>query len=227
VGLNVVMPIGRAAFDEACAPVSPLRMGELRPTGQSAWLIGSGGRLFFDRFLAATGGADGRPHPLDRFTRAEVEAVVRQALDPSIGHGLWYPFTQAQPALPFQRLGRAAGLGLPGPLGIQIHPVFGPWWAYRALLIVDVAVPEQPAVGDGCAGCDAPCVAACPGRAVARDGFVYVACRARRLEDPACHFECQARSRCIRGPEQRYSARQLAYHMAASLPRADAQLHKP
>jgi len=217
-----VLPIGREAFDEACAAVGPLRMRDLRPGAAGALLVGSGGRLFFDRFVAATGGADGAPHPLDRFTRAEVEAAAATTLGAGaqpIGHAIYYPFSGATPLLPFQRLGRAAGLGAPGPLGIQIHPTYGPWWAYRALLLWDLEAPDEPPVGDGCAGCDAPCVAACPAGAVARDGFVYQLCRARRLADPACHLACAARSRCVRGPEQRYSERQLAFHMAASMPK--------
>jgi hypothetical protein len=244
-GLNIVLPIGATAFDEACAPVTPLRMRDLRATARGALIVGSGGRLFFDRFLVSTGGSDGAPHPLDRFTRAEVEAVIADGLGSSISCSVFYPFSvpgtlgglpappatdsarakpevrprAATPALPFQRLGRAAGLGDPGPLGIQIHPTYGPWWAYRALIVWDLAVPDEPAVGDGCAGCDAPCVAACPAHAVARDGFIYDLCRARRLADPACHLACAARSRCVRGPEQRYSARQLAFHMAAAMPK--------
>ena len=79
-----------------------------------------------------------------------------------VAHAVYFPFDGAEPLIPFQRLGRAAGLGGPGPLGLQIHPVFGPWWAYRALVVVDRALPPRPPIGDGCAGCDAPCVAACP-----------------------------------------------------------------
>jgi hypothetical protein len=226
-GLNIVLPLGEAAFDQACAIVGAPRLRELRDSGVAALLIGSGGRVFFDRFIAATDCDDGKPNPLDRFTRAEVEATVRDSLGAAIGHGIFFPFVGAGPPLPFQRLGRAAGLGAPGPLGMQIHPQFGPWWAYRALVIVDVALPVETPPGDGCAGCDAPCVAACPARAVAITGFVYSACRANRLCDPACHLACAARSRCIRGPEQRYSERQLAFHMAASMPKADPDTGKP
>lgn len=221
-GLNIVLPIGQAAFDEACAAVGPVRMRDLRPSAAGALIIGAGGRLFFDRFLAATGGADGARDPLDRFTRAEVEAAAAATLGAGahpIGHAIFYPFSGAMPQLPFQRLGRAAGLGGPGPLGIQIHPTFGPWWAYRALLVWDLNPPDEPPIGDGCAGCDAPCVAACPAGAVGRAGFIYDLCRARRLADPACHHACAARGRCVRGPDQAYSARQLAFHMAASMPK--------
>jgi epoxyqueuosine reductase QueG len=137
-----------------------------------------------------------------------------------VAYRLYFPFTDSVPALPFQRLGRAAGLGAPGPLGLQIHPGFGPWWAYRALIAIAGASiePAGAPVGDGCAGCPAPCVAACPAGAVRLTGFSVVDCHARRLTAPACHLSCDARVRCVRGVEHRYTEEQLAFHMAASMP---------
>jgi hypothetical protein len=222
VGLNVLMPLEPAAFDAACAPVDPsLRLETLLPGARAALVVGSGGRAFFDGFRRAPMARDGRAHPLDRYTRAVTAAAVPAALAPlGIAHALHYPFTDAVPTLPFQRLGRAAGLGGPGPLGLQIHPVYGPWWAYRALITVSVPLPRRPAIGDGCAGCDAPCVGACPAGAAQRDGFHVPACHQRRRAAAECRLSCAARIACVRGPDQRYSDDQLAFHMAASFPRA-------
>jgi epoxyqueuosine reductase QueG len=136
-----------------------------------------------------------------------------------VAHAVYFPFDGAEPLIPFQRLGRAAGLGGPGPLALQIHPAFGPWWAYRALVVVDRELPSRPPIGDGCAGCDAPCVDACPARAVARTGFAVAACHARRLTAEPCRLSCAARIACVRGPEHRYTDAQLAFHMAASMPK--------
>ena len=182
--------------------------------------MGSGGPAFFDRFAHESPEAhDGAPNPLDRFTARVVNATVADALAPlAVTHSTYFPFTTSEPLIPFQRLGRAAGLGGPGPLGLQIHPVFGPWWAYRALVVVDCELPPAPAPGDSCAGCDAPCVAACPAGAVAIAGFDVPACHARRLLVDACRLSCAARIACVRGPEHRYSDGQLAFHMAASMP---------
>jgi hypothetical protein len=121
--------------------------------------------------------------------------------------------------IPFQRLGRAAGLAPSSPLGLQIHPVHGAWWAYRALIVIDAALPGAPPLFDACAGCSAPCVDACPGEAVRRDGFSVAACHAHRLADEACHRSCAARIACVRAPERRYADAQLAFHMTASMPR--------
>jgi len=226
-GLNVWLPLDAAAFDAACAPVAPLlRLETLLPGARGALVVGSAGRAFFQAFEAfprARDEADGARDPLDRYTRAVVEETVRDALAPSgIAYALRFPFLgelEGASPIPFQRLGRATGLGAPGPLGLQIHPVYGPWWAYRALVVVDAELPAAAPVGDGCAGCDAPCVAACPAAAVQRAGFVVPACHARRLAVEACHLSCAARIACVRGPEHRYSDQQLAFHMTASMPR--------
>jgi epoxyqueuosine reductase QueG len=233
-GLNVCLPLDAAAFDAACAPVAPsLRLETLLPGARGALVVGSAGRAFFEAFARARAAgdaangtrsvADAAPDPLDRYTRAVVEETVRDALAPlGIEHALRFPFVgeaRGGSPIPFQRLGRAAGLGAPGPLGLQIHPVYGPWWAYRALVVVDAELATAAPVGDGCAGCDAPCVAACPAAAVQRAGFVVPACHARRLVAEACHLSCAARIACVRGPEHRYADEQLAFHMAASMPR--------
>jgi hypothetical protein len=222
--LNVRLPLAAVDFDAACAQVPlALRLAQLLPGASAAVIVGSGGPTFFERFEQSPEAADGWPHPLDRFTGRVVAALAADTL-PALGiaHALYYPFAGQAPLIPFQRLGRAAGLGAPGPLGLQIHPQFGPWWAYRALLVVvthDALALAGDAPGDGCAGCPAPCVEACPAGAVARAGFSVPACHARRLSAEPCRLSCAARIACIRGPAFRYSERQLAFHMRASLPR--------
>jgi ferredoxin len=220
----VRLPLGGADFDAACAQVPlPLRLAQLLPGASATVILGSGGPTFFEHFERSPEAGDGAPHPLDRFT-ARVVAVLAAGTLPALGiaHALYYPFVGHGPLIPFQRLGRAAGLGAPGPLGLQIHPEFGPWWAYRALLVVasrDALALAGDAPADGCAGCSAPCVTACPAGAVSRDGFAIPACHARRLAAEPCRLSCDARIACIRGPAYRYSERQLAFHMRASLPR--------
>lgn len=216
LGLNVILPLMPAAFDGAAAP---LALDELLAGAAGALVVGSGGPQFFDRFDGSPEAVDGAPDPLDRYTKRVITRATRDALDPGrAAHVVHFPFG-VRPLIPFQRLGRAAGLGGPGPLGLQIHPTFGPWWAYRALIVLDRPLPAAPPPGDGCAGCDAPCVAACPAGAVARGGFEITACQARRLVAEPCRLSCVARITCVRGPEHRYRDEELAFHMRASMPR--------
>lgn len=193
------------------------------PGARGALVVGSGGRDFFAGFLASPEARDGQPNPLDRYTRTVVEDAARAALEPrGVAHAERFPFMDARAGeghLPFQRLGRAAGVGGQSPLGLQIHPMFGPWWAYRGLIVVDVEVPAAQALGDACEGCAAPCVGACPAGAVRREGFDVPACHARRLAVEECKLSCAARIACVRGPEHRYTEEQLAFHMRASMPR--------
>jgi epoxyqueuosine reductase len=226
----VRLPLDAAAFDAACAPVAPaLTLASLLPGAAGALVVGSGGPAFFGGFRRAPAATDGRRDPLDRYTRAAVDEATRAALAPlGVAHVVCYPFVgeragAAATPIPFQRVGRAAGLGGPGPLGLQIHPVYGPWWAYRALIVVDGTLPPAPALGDACAGCPAPCVDACPAAAVQRGGFVVAACQARRLVAEPCRLSCAARIACVRGPEHRYTDDELAFHMAASMPRSPAR----
>jgi hypothetical protein len=200
-----------------------LRLVSLLPAARAALVVGSGGSAFFEQFLKAPEAADGSPDPLDRFTARLVGELTSAALAPlGVAHALAFPFAGRAPLIPFQRLGRAAGLGGPSPLGLQVHPDFGPWWAYRALVVLDRPLNAFAPLSDGCAGCPAPCVAACPAGAVARAGFAVATCHARRLTAEPCRLSCAARIACIRGPEHRYSDRQLAFHMAASLPKPPA-----
>jgi hypothetical protein len=50
-------------------------------------------------------------------------------------------------------------------------------------------------------------------------GFDVPACHARRLTAEPCRLSCAARIACIRGPEHRYTDGELAFHMAASMPK--------
>ena len=216
-----MVPLAAPAFDAACAPVSKLAIADLLPGARAAAVVGSGGPAFFDRFAAGSPErGDGAPNPLDRYTKRVADAAAAAACAAlGVAHAVYFPFDGAEPLIPFQRLGRAAGLGGPGPLALQIHPAFGPWWAYRALVVVNRELPPRPPIGDGCAGCDAPCVDACPAHAVARTGFAVAACHARRLTAEPCRLSCAARIACVRGPEHRYTDAQLAFHMAASMPK--------
>jgi hypothetical protein len=249
LGLNVLLPLSPAAFDPAAAPLgladllagaagalivgsggpaffglferapeaadgapNPLDRYTARVVARAArealdpLAIAHAVRFPFDQTPDGKGGG---PHPLPSRSLPRRSPPGQARLHPG----------DAQPLIPFQRIGRAAGLGGPGPLGLQIHPRFGPWWAYRALIVLDRPLPPAPPPGDGCAGCDAPCVAACPAGAVGRGGFDVAACHGRRLVAAPCRLSCDARIACVRGPEHRYRDVELAFHMRASMPR--------
>lgn len=232
-GLHIVLPLAARSFDLVSAGVNGPPLETLLPGARAAFVVGDGGPAFFASFRraeAAREGGDPPPRdPLDHHTRRRVARAVDEALvGPAFGHPhrVLHPFdgvdgaTMLRP-LPFQRLGEAAGLPAPGPLGVQVHPVFGPWWAYRALIIVGgeaAPVEAEASLASPCDGCPAPCAPACPGQAVMPTvALRFERCAGHRLASSDCATSCAARLACPVGTSHRYSAEQLAFHMSAAL----------
>jgi len=206
-GLYIVRPLPAAELGAAS-----LETGADRSQAGDMILVGDGGPDFFARFQAERTEGESA-NPLDDFTRARVEQVVGSILGSArISCALFFPFPVAgEPLLPFQRLGRASGLPAPGPLGLQIHPVFGPWWAYRALIATPFAFPVEPPFLSACTTCTRPCVREC-----AQHGSGSVT---TDDADPGyfsgCGDACGARDRCPFGVEYRYPDAQIDFHARA------------
>lgn len=137
-----------------------------------------------DRALAAS--AD----PLERYTEAHVARAYP-------GAPTWFAHRRYDGAfLPFQRIAVATGLGALAATHLVIHPVFGPWFALRAIALVDGEPPPPP---------PAPVVPCCTG-----------ACTARLASALAGRGDWRAwlavRDACIVGRAYRYSDEQIAYH---------------
>lgn len=157
--------------------------------------------------------------PVDHYSRTIAGRFAREYLDdPPL---CWlYPLEDV--LLPLQQLGYAAGWCHPSPLGLDIHPEYGPWFAYRTAFLTTAPVealptPVRPSPCDTCR--DRPCIAACPAGAVRGVGrFAVGACGAFRLavESP-CAERCLSRLACPVGAAQRYPEEQLRYHYRDSL----------
>jgi cyanocobalamin reductase (cyanide-eliminating) / alkylcobalamin dealkylase len=100
--------------------------------------------------------------------------------------------------LPLQRLAVAAGIGTLSPTHLVIHPVYGPWFALRAVIVCDGEPPPRTVAERACT-CDQRCLDAFT-RAVASEGPK----RWRAWLD--------VRDACTAGREHRYSDEQIAYH---------------
>jgi len=211
-GLGVQLPLTAAAFDEAARAAAQPRLRALWTEARGALLVGSAGPVFFERFRAA--GATSSADPLDAFTRDEVESCCTGVLGPG-AFALRFPFVNDGAPLPFQALARAAGAPASGPLGLIVLKEVGPWWAFRALILLPFEVPAAPPRQDLCAGCAAPCVRACPGDAVHVDGFWAESCGTSRRHNPACADQCLARRACPVGASHAYAPEQIAFHMKA------------
>lgn len=175
-------------------------------------LLGNAGPGMFARFAAER---EPQVDSLDAWTRATVD---RLAAECGAAAAL-YPFDQ--PALPFLTWARRARMGHISPLGLNIHPEFGLWHAFRAALLFerDPDLPAMAASPNPCDSCRAkPCLSTCQVGAFDGEGYDVAAC-ARHLMAPAgvdCMEQgCLARRACPVGSAYRYGPDQARFHMAA------------
>ena len=144
------------AFDAAAAAREPglallageARMGMLLGNTRALWPPFS--EAMCDPALAAA------RDPLERYTERAVDAAFP-------GARIYYghrPYGGA--FLPLQRLAVATGLGALAPTHLVIHPIYGPWFALRAVVVLDGEPPARAPIAPPCR-CDASC-----GEALAR-----------------------------------------------------------
>ena len=237
-GLNVRLVLTRDRAERgfrarAAAPTEPARDARgsgarVAPTaGPEAFhggyrrlvLLGSAGKEIWERFQTAAAAEETKPpDPLDRHTERIVESLAAafRAADPGVL--AVYPFDHPRRIVPWLALLEGSSQLRFTPFGVGIHSRFGPWFAWRAALLSELPLPLSPAEEESpCAACPAPCVAACPAGAVAKEAFDWRACVDYRVAEQPCRATCLARMACPVGTEYRYGKAQTAYHYSASL----------
>jgi hypothetical protein len=222
-GLNLIaaIPVGR--YDAVAT--AAMRANTIAPQSQSIVVIGNGGGAFWRSFsdhAARNPGWREREHPLDDFTRLTIERdVVSVVAAAGVRCVAVYPFI-GDATLNFIELGKLSGLAGPSILGVVVNPIYGPWIAFRAALLVDAEIDEPgDAVGfDPCPTCTVrSCISACPVGAVSFPaGWDIPRCLKHRVEvEPDCAPGCHARIGCVIGPQHRYPDDELAYHQGRAL----------
>lgn len=188
-------------------------MLEQNPDSGSLLLLGNGGAGFWQALTAPVW--DG-PDPLDNRSVELTEAYLRQEF-PQRRYQKLYPSSEA---VGLQQLGKLAGWHGDSPLKLGINPVFGLWYAYRALFWVEGELPETKPVqfASPCERCvDKPCISSCPADALNDFSKELERCIDYRLAvDSPCQFNCLARVRCPVAPQHRYSNEQIKYHYKQS-----------
>ncbi len=193
-----------AGFD-LCAPLAITRADTPLPSfdrDRALGVIIGNTRALWPRFLAARpAGAD----PLDRYCEERLAPLV-----PKRG-AIFFAHVRGDAGwLPIQHLAARAGLAELAPCGLSIHPIYGPWIALRALIVIDADGPETvpPPVVKSC-----DCATGCgPAReALARAGDPF---------DPRSETWrawAAVRLACPAGAQHRYSDAQLRYHYTRDL----------
>ena len=182
---------------------SPTDMGETK----FVILIGNAGPAMFARF--ARSGVD----TLDEWTRLVVEPLAMDLDAKAV-----FPFDV--PHQPFLSWARRGGAGHVSPLGLNIHPTYGLWHAYRAALLFSVAfdLPRVAAGAHPCETCVAkPCLNACPVSAFDSKTYDVDACGMHVNAEPNACMDggCLARRACPIGVRYQYAKPQAQFHMQA------------
>ncbi len=209
----VLNAIRRAAF-------TPLGWFEPRPEdrvpddARFVILIGNAGPDMFRRFARER---DPRSAELDEWTRAAAGALAAELDARAV-----YPFDM-EPPWPFLTWAQRGRAGHPSPLGLNVHPHYGLWHAYRAALLFPVAfdIPGPQAGANPCDSCaDKPCLSACPVAAFSGSDYDVAACAGHvtTTKGQVCFGGgCLARHACPVGQGFAYAPAQAQFHMRAFL----------
>lgn len=223
-GFNLIGTTTVEAYEALVPP--RYHVAALLPQAKTLVVIGNGGGEFWTRFRvycdARSGYLQEREHPLDEYTVEVIENTLTPLLEGSgAAYRYLYPFRFWTEPVSFMPLAQAAGLAGSSILGVVIHPVYGPWIALRAALLIGKELYTPPAAAgfDPCPGCtERACIAACPASAVSVEkGWDIPVCMQHRLQvKNDCVDRCHARYDCIYGREHRYPPDELWYHQQRS-----------
>jgi hypothetical protein len=155
-------------------------------------------------------------HPLDTFTRQVIEQAAKVFDQERLSYHLFYPFYTEPVWFPFITLAKLAGLGTPSPLGMLVHPRYGPWIAFRVGVLLSIDLPGKTLGLDGkpCKGCPRYCLQGCAGGAadLSKDRIDLERCISFRERELPCRATCHARLACPVGEEYRYPEGEIRYH---------------
>lgn len=185
---NALAELAAAGFDLA-HDFDTRAIPEL-PEGRGI-LIGNT-RALWPRFEAAR---RDEPDPLERYTERTIDAAFA-------GARVFYAHRKYEGAfISFQRIAVATGFGALAPSRLVVHPVYGPWFALRAIVVIDGVGPTRAPIAQPCT-CAATCTRVLD----------------RALANP---FEWRAwlavRDACTLGAH-RYSDAQIEYHYTNAFP---------
>lgn len=190
------------AFHPAAADDAPQDTGTLV-------LVGNAGPAMWERFSAER---DPAQCEMDEWTRATISKMAM-----SLNAKAVFPFDA--PFQPFQRWARSSGAGFISPLGLNIHPEFGLWHAFRAALcfIDKIDFPNPATEQSPCDTCTGkPCLTTCPVSAFNGEIYDTIACSthlASAAGTTCMQKGCLARLACPVGQEYYYPPDQIQFHM--------------
>jgi methylmalonic aciduria homocystinuria type C protein len=147
--------------------------------------------------------------PIDRYTQDIVGNAVAHAIAvhaPGVAADVRYSPEPPPRRVAMQRLAAVAGLAWLSPSHMCIHPVYGPWFALRAAIVVDVdGPPPRPPLAPPC-----DCATHCTPRLT--DALAAGVPQSSAELRPRWHAWLAVRDACPVGRAHRYTDGQLRYH---------------
>lgn len=210
-GIAAAVAAERLAILGAFRPAA----GDGAPPGTGTLvLLGPAEPGFWAHVTAGPEFADGRPDPLDRWSR---RVIGRLAC--GLGGKALFPFG-GPPWQPFHAWALRSGRAWASPVGLLVHDAAGLMLSYRGAIALRARLdlPPPPAARP-CDSCDdRPCLRACPAGALGAAGYDVPACR-RFLDSPAgadCLASgCAVRRACPVSARYGRLPEQSAFHMRA------------
>jgi methylmalonic aciduria homocystinuria type C protein len=188
-GFDLVHPFDvQACAGEVGATLDRGALGLFVGNTRALWPVFSAARATDPELARAT-------DPLELYTERTIDRVAA-----TLPHArVFYAHRTYDGAfLPLQRLAVAAGIGTLSPTQLVIHPIYGPWFALRAVIVCDGHPPPRIAANRACT-CDERCL----------DAFA----QAIQSSGPERWRAWLAvRDACTVGREHRYTDDQIAYH---------------
>jgi len=193
---EVIEALAGAGFDI----VQPFDGALLDTTRRAGLLVGNTRTLWPEFVAERTPG----PDPFDRFVEARIDPLVPAGARVFYGHRMY-----DGAFVPLQRIAVAAGLGALSDTQLVIHPIYGPWFALRAAIVIEGEPPPAAPPASPCV-----CTAAC------RAAFEH----AQRPSDGSTDWRAwlAVRDACPVGRTHRYTDEQIEFHYVRGLLRTPA-----
>ena len=210
-GLDLVHPFRLAWYERAVPESEHLAWAH---GGEALALLVGNTRALWPHLVEHLGKQDGEwgADPLDRWVEARIGRVVD-----GISGATETLFAHEEPPRrrAFARLAVHAGFAALASSQLLAHPRYGPWFALRAVIVIDVPGPDgpPPRAEAPCAGCSAPCE-----KAFAQASAVADPTLAPREFREGWRAWLAVRDACPIGREYRYDDEQILYHYARRWP---------
>jgi hypothetical protein len=223
-GLDLVHPFSAAPVAAALGPgvaLPHLPASQLDTTAEPLGLIIGNSRALWAPFVTSPEATQKDPHmkgPLDNYVERSVSAAMALS---GLEFSIAYSHTLLPAPTPLQRIADAAGFAHLGPAHLSVHTTYGPWFALRAVVVLNFPASEllglsTQSAPNVCQGCAAPCKVALAEALKHHSDpppsqHVRLATSPLRLSN---HAQAWARVRlvCPLGQEHQYSAPQMKYH---------------